>query len=418
MRHVRPILHFTAETGWINDPHGISFHDGRYHLFHQYVPGSLEWAPNCHWGHATSRDLLHWDRRPVAIAPGDGDDGIWTGSVVQDGQRARILYTSVAQPDLGLGRIRLAEPADDAWEAWDKGDIVLSPPPELDLIAYRDPFVVREPSGWRMFVGAATRDGTAMALTYVSDDLSAWEYDGIALSRSAIETEPVWMGALWECPQLFEVDEHWVMVSSVWDADVLHYAGYGIGGHLSYGGGRFDPDDWGRLSYGSSYYAPSFFRDRAGRPSLMFWMRGVNSREEGWASCLSVPYVLSVQEGRLVAAPHPEVDASRGAVMSPGDHATAFDLEWAPATSGDQLVLASAGGKNARLTVAAGSLSLERPGLESWSMPWGGEPVRVIVDGPVVEISSRHGIIGGPIEPSTTWHPVEGDCNGWILAGP
>lgn len=412
---MRPRFHFTAETGWINDPHGLTFRDGTYHLFHQYVPGSLAWAPNCHWGHATSSNLLTWARHDVAIAPGDGDDGIWTGCLVQDEEGARILYTSVAQPDLGLGRVRVADPVDESWNAWTKGDIVVRPPEHLDLIAFRDPFVLREQEGWRMFIGAATSDGTALALTYTSDDLTSWGYDGVALSRSTHETEPVWMGALWECPQVFEVDDHWVMVSSVWDDDVLHYAGYAIGDAGSYGAGRFTPSGWGQLSFGGSYYAPSFFRDRAGRPCVMFWMRGVSDDDQGWASCLSLPYVLSVREGRLVAAPHPEVVAARRAALPAGERAAGFDIEWSPAAGEDQLVLTSDTGKTGCLTAADGRIGIERPGQETWSMPWSGGTVRVVVDGSVVELSSEDGILGGPIGPTSGWQTPTGKCSAWAL---
>jgi beta-fructofuranosidase len=413
---MRPAFHFTAETGWINDPHGLTFHDGLYHLFHQYVPESLVWAPNCHWGHATSPDLLAWTRRGVAIAPGDGDDGIWTGSLVQDGTDARILYTSVAQPNLGLGRVRVATPEDDTWDRWSKGDIVVRPPEDLDLIAYRDPFVISDESGWRMFVGAATRSGEALALTYTSSDLTAWDYDGIALARSTEEVEPVWMGALWECPQIFEVDGHWVMVSSVWDDDVLHYAGYGIGDRHSYRDGRFAPIDWGRLSFGESYYAPSFFRDRDGRACLMFWMRGVTDSKEGWASCLSVPYLLSVEHGRLVLRPHPELADRRGVEVVAGASAAGIDLEWMPSPDGDVLTLGSENGETVRISTCNGLVTLERPGLDTWTMPWSGGQVRVLIDGPVLEICTADGILGGSIEPSKTWLPVSGTATAWSLA--
>ena len=66
---MRPLLHFTPQRGWINDPYGIVFRDGLYHVFFQYVPGRMEWAPNCHWGHASGPDLLSLTEGPVAISP-------------------------------------------------------------------------------------------------------------------------------------------------------------------------------------------------------------------------------------------------------------------------------------------------------------------------------------------------------------
>ncbi|RZI88018.1 MAG: glycoside hydrolase family 32 protein, partial [Microbacterium sp.] len=79
---MRPAVHFTPTSGWVNDPHGITARNGRYDVFFQYVPESTEWAPDCHWGHAAGPDLLSLRERAVALAPGEGDDGIWTGSIV------------------------------------------------------------------------------------------------------------------------------------------------------------------------------------------------------------------------------------------------------------------------------------------------------------------------------------------------
>ncbi|MBG6096008.1 glycoside hydrolase family 32 protein [Nocardioides luteus] len=407
---MRPTLHFTAASGWINDPHGITFHDGVYHLFHQYVPGSMVWAPNCHWGHAVGDDLLAWEHRPVAIAPGEGDDGIWTGSLVRDDDgSARILYTSVVQPGIGIGRIRAATPEDGSWTAWVKGDVLIEAPDDLDLIAYRDPFVMRDGDGWRMFVGAADSTGLAMALTYTSADLDQWTYDGVAVSRSTGETDPVWTGALWECPQFFEIEGRWVMVSSIWDDDVLHHAGYGIG---QLADGRFVADTWGQLSFGDSYYAPSFFRDRQGRHCLMFWMRGVSDPAEGWASCLSLPHLLSIRGDRLVAEPHPDLDDRRS---EDGATATAYDVMWDPAPDGDLLVLRSQEAESAVVSVRDGVLRLDRPGQKSARMPWTEGSVRVVVDGPVIEIASVDGLLGGAIDPVRQIMPTQGESRTWTL---
>jgi len=391
---MRPTLHFTARTGWINDPHGITHRDGQYHAFFQYVPDRMSWAPNCHWGHATGPDLLSLTETSVAIEPGDGDDGIWTGCLVVDGDETVIFYTATSVPDFGIGRIRAAHPLDADWLEWRKGDVVVEAPDGLDLIAFRDPFVRREASGWRMFVGAAHRDGTAMALAWTSTDLRSWTYDGVALARSATEREPVWMGALWECPQFFQVDGVDVMVSSVWDADVLHYAGYATG---AYRDGRFDAAGWGRLTYGDGYYAPSLFLDAAGRPCLSFWIRGVADEQAGWAGAHSVPFLLSAADGALVATPHSDVAAHRGDRADDGRVAGLIaDIEW-DATAGELTV---ASGEAPVLHIfRSPETAVVTIGDDEWTVPASGT-LRIILDGPVLELATAAGLFAATVHPT------------------
>lgn len=391
---MRPTLHFTARTGWINDPHGITSRDGRYHVFFQYVPERTSWAPNCHWGHATGPDLLSLTETSVAIAPGDGDDGIWTGCLVEDGDDTVVFYTSTSVPDFGIGRIRSARPVDQEWREWRKGEVVVEAPAELDLIAFRDPFVRREGSGWRMFVGAAHRDGTAMALSWSSTDLRSWTYDGVVLSRSTAERDPVWMGALWECPQFVEIDGVEVMVSSVWDADVLHYAGYATG---AYRDGRFDAAGWGRLTYGEGYYAPSFLFDAEGRPCLSFWIRGITDDDAGWAGAHSVPFRLSAVDGVLVATPHPDVAAHRGERAADGRvPGTTADIEWA-ATTGELTV--DSGGESVLHVSRTPETAVVTIGEAEWIVPAAG-PLRMIIDGPVFELASTAGLFSAALRPT------------------
>lgn len=390
---MRPSLHFTPTSGWMNDPHGITARDGGYDTFFQHVPNQTEWAPNCHWGHATGPDLLTLREQVVAIAPGDGDDGIWTGCIVEDRGDARAFYTAVSTPEFGIGRIRTAVPVDASWTEWRKGEVVVQAPAELDLVAYRDPFIRREGDQWRMFVGAAGRDGTAMALTYTTKDLTTWEYDGIALERNTAERTPVWMGALWECPQVFELDGHAVMVSSVWEADALHYAGYALG---SFGLGRFIADTWDRLTWGTSLYAPSLFTDLDGEFALTFWLRGIGGK--GWEGAHSLPYRLNISNGgRLSAQPHPDVASHRtqryddGAV--PG---LAVDIEWTTTEDGT-LTITSDSRVVVALTHSHGEMLATTPAAHE-TFPAAG-PMRVILDGPVLEISSDAGIFATPVRP-------------------
>jgi beta-fructofuranosidase len=405
----RPEFHYAAERGWINDPHGITYRDGQYHSFFQFVPDSTVWAPNCHWGHAVGEDLLSLTTLPVAIAPGEGDEGIWSGALVQDDAGAtRIFYTATSRPNIGIGRVRVATPVDGDWIEWAKGDVVAEAPSGLDILNYRDPFVMRDGDQWRMFVAAGLTDGTAAALSYRSTDLASWDYEGIAIQRSTNETDPVWMGALWECPQIIEVDGRHVMVSSIWDDDVLLHAGYAIG---TYADGRFTAETWGRLTYGPSYYAPSFFRDADGRPCLTFWMRGVHDLDAGWASAHSLPHVLSLDGDTLVATPHQDVERYR----SQPAVGTALDVVWTPGDTGELVVDA---GDTALVTLrfADGELTVIG-GAEPWSMP-AASPIRIILDAQAVEISSPLGLggVGVAADGSDLRVRAGGDVMTWSLS--
>lgn len=298
----RPDVHFTARRGWINDPFGVTWRDGRYHLFFQHVPGTTEWSLRQHWGHATSSDLVHWTAHDVVLSPDVEDDGVWSGTVL-DVDGGLMLYTSVRERSPQVGVVRAARPV-DAWATWEKeSGAVVGPPAELDLVAFRDPYVVRDGGGWRLVVGGGLADGTALALTWTSADCRTWTYGGVLADRHSSQTDPVWTGTVWECPQLFRVDDAWVLLVSVWADDVTHHEACAVGDLVD---GRFVARSWQRLTHGA-HYAGSAFADREGRPCLVHWLRGVADLDEGWAGAHSVAHVVGLEEGRVVLRPHPAV---------------------------------------------------------------------------------------------------------------
>lgn len=395
----RPLVHFTPASGWINDPLALTWHGGRYHLFFQYVPDRTSWAPECRWGHASSPDLVTWTEHPVALEPGDGDDGIWSGSIaIADDGRAMIFYTSVSVPDFGVGRIRTATPVGDDWLVWEKGDVVVEAP-DLDLVAFRDPFVMRDGDGWRMLVGTAIEGGDAAAASYSSNDLVNWNYDGLAARRNTAETEPVWTGALWECPQVFRIDGRDVMVTSVWQDDELHYVAYGIG---VFRDGRFVAEHWGRLTYGDGYYAPSFFRDEKGRPCLIFWLRGAIDEEVGWASALSVPHILSLDGDRLVTRPHPAL-GEPDPVPPAGTMASPEFFCWS-ADQGAELRLTTSDGSTIALMRGAEGLVVVTHDART-TLPLGSPRLRVLVDQQTLEIVTDLAVMAvGSAQPIVAVH--------------
>lgn len=389
----RPRVHFTPDSGWINDPLAVTWHNGRYHLFFQFVPGQTEWAPGCSWGHASSADLLSWTEHPVALEPGEGDDGLWSGSIaIDDSDRPTLFYTAVTLPDLAIGRIRTATPTDDSWLTWTKGPVIARAPGAetgLDVVAFRDPFLLRDsslagdagPGRWRMLVGTALRGGDAAASSFSSDDLLTWTLDGLAARRNTAETDPVWTGSLWECPQVFSIDGRDVLLSSVWRDDELHSVAYGIGNFTD---GCFHASTWGRLSYGPSYYAPTFFRDVKGRACLLFWLRGVLDEEAGRASALSVPHVLSLQGDVLVALPHPALGEPE---QSPGLSDGVEHLSWTSADT--ELHVASPAPVAVRRR--GGHLVIDHDDTQSL-LPVGDDPVRVLVDAETLKLFTDRGV--------------------------
>ncbi len=221
---------------------------------------------------------------------------------------AVLFYTSVNEPDVGLGMVREARPRDDDWLEWDKGRVVVGPPAGHDLAVSRDPTVVRDGSRWRMLVGAEYADGRAAVLTWTSDDLREWAFDGVAAGRGGDERDPVWTGSAWECRQLVSVGDDHVLVVSVWDSDTTCHVAAAVG---DWSGGRFTPRRWTRLTYGTGHYAATAFTDLDGRSGLVFWIRDVGDPDAGWAGALSVPYLVSVDDGEARLTPHPCLDGAR-----------------------------------------------------------------------------------------------------------
>lgn len=392
----RPSLHHTVAAGWINDPLGPVVHQGRYHLFFQHVPGRTEWAPECRWGHAVSDDGLTWHPRPVVLEPGDGDGGCWSGCVVvPDDGPARIFYTSVDVDDFRVGRIRVARAADDEWDTWVKGDVVAELPQGYPVVAFRDPYVFRDGDGWRMLVGAGRTDGTATALSYSSPDLDTWRYDGEFLARSGDLTEPVWAGEVWECPQFFPLGDKHVLTVAAWRPTETFYEAYAVG---AYADGVFIPERWGRLTYGRGYYAGSALCDRDGARGIIYWMPGVGGADAGWASANSIPHRLELgADGRsVVATPHPGVEARRREPVAARDGCVrvpaAADVVWSPVQDADLVLRDASGAEHLRLTVRGGTLRPVGP-EQPQSVPLVGGHVRIVLDGPVVEVFAGGGAL-------------------------
>ena len=335
----------------MNDPNGLVYYKGVYHLYFQYNPEANAWA-NMSWGHASSPDLVHWTEHPVAIAKADGEE-VFSGSVVVDHRNSSgfglgddpplvAIYTS-AYPD-GRQAQSLAF-STDAGGTWTKypGNPVLDRASQ----AFRDPKVswYSTATGAGYWVMVAVEAEARQIVFYRSDDLKSWTQLSTFGPVDSAE-------GLWECPDLFvlPVDgdplrTSWVLVLSVNpDPDTG-------GSATRYFMGDFDgvtftatsPDDFRRLDWGADMYASvSFDNAPAGRRILLGWMSNwdyaASVPTTPWRGSVSLPRELSLttvgEAVTLIQQPPAELHAldqvADGLSMAP------FDLNGIRMFSGGQ----------------------------------------------------------------------------------
>ena len=311
----RPRFHFTAPRNWLNDPNGLSFRDGVFHLFYQHNPHAPTHA-SIHWGHATSTDLVHWVDQPIALAPGapgePDDDGCWSGVLVDDAGIPTIVYTGLhgdqQRPCIAVGS--------DDLTTWvkDPGNPVIEPPEGLQLNGFRDHCVWREGNEWHQLIGSGIQGRGGTALLYRSTDLRNWEYLHPILIGDADERDPVWTGTMWECIDLFDLNGRSVLMFSAWDNGHTHYPVYMLG---TYREGRFLPKTTIKMDAGEKYfYAPQTTVDADGRRIAFGWAQeGRNETAQidaGWSGVMSLPRVLAIRpDGVLGQAPASEIQNLR-----------------------------------------------------------------------------------------------------------
>ncbi|RCV04471.1 LOW QUALITY PROTEIN: hypothetical protein SETIT_1G004600v2 [Setaria italica] len=172
-------FHFQPQKNWMNDPNGPVYYKGWYHLFYQYNPDGAIWGNKIAWGHAVSRDLVHWRHLPLAMVPDQWYDinGVWTGSAttLPDGRLA-MLYTGSTNESVQVQCLAVpSDPSDPLLTNWTKyeGNPVLFPPPAIGPKDFRDPTTAWfDPSDrtWRIVIGSKDPHHAGIAVTYKTKD--------------------------------------------------------------------------------------------------------------------------------------------------------------------------------------------------------------------------------------------------------
>ena len=347
----RPQYHFTPPAKWMNDPNGMVYYDGEYHLFYQHYPDGTTWGP-MHWGHAVSTDLVRWQHLPIALSP-DANGLIFSGSAVVDWKNtsgfgvggkpplvAMFTYHDMAMEKAGKSDrfqtqgLAYSNDRGRTWTTYAGNPAIPNP----GLRDFRDPKVIWHEASqmWVMVLAAGDR-----VRMFTSPNLRTW-------SRvSEFGSDVAAHGGVWECPDLFPIriegttETRWVLLVSI------NPGGPNGGSATQYFVGNFDGTTFtldpefaksvgaagpepGRgvwLDHGRDNYAGVTWSDvpaSDGRRLFIGWMSNWDYAQvvptEAWRSALTVPRALSLHRTpagpRLFSTPVQELRFLRGETVT------------------------------------------------------------------------------------------------------
>ncbi|HEY8938387.1 MAG TPA: glycoside hydrolase family 32 protein [Cyclobacteriaceae bacterium] len=309
----RPQLHFSPKEKWMNDPNGMVYYQGEYHLFYQYYPEAMVWGP-MHWGHAVSTDMIHWEHLPIALYP-DSLGLIFSGSVVADVNNTSQLGTTENPPLVAMftyhsmekekaGKIDyqnqgIAYSIDKGrtWTKYEHNPVLKNP----GIKDFRDPKMFWHAETKKWIVILAVFDHVEL---YSSDDLKTWHK--LSEFGKTFGTH----GGVWECPDLFQLKvenedvKKWVMLVSV------NPGGPNGGSGTQYFTGDFDgvkftaaenekTIKW--IDYGPDDYAGVTWSNTPGERKLFLgwmsnWAYAQQVPTSPWRSAMTVPRELKLEK--------------------------------------------------------------------------------------------------------------------------
>ena len=304
----RPAMHFTPLKGWMNDPNGMFYKDGVYHLYYQHYPDATVWGP-MHWGHATSTDLIHWKHEPIAIYP-DSIGMIFSGSAVVDENNTSGLGKNGNAPIVAIftqhnmarekaGRVdaqnqSIAYSNDNGytWKMYAGNPVIKNP----GINDFRDPKVMWHEPSKRWIMTLAVKNKVSF---YSSANLKEWTKESDFGENLGSH------GGVWECPDLFPLKYNnktfWVLTSSI------NPGGPNKGSATQYFIGQFDghaftsnsnKTKW--MDYGADNYAGVTFSNTGEQRISIGWMSNWLYAQQvptmQWRSALTTPRVLTISE--------------------------------------------------------------------------------------------------------------------------
>lgn len=303
----RPQIHFSPRAHWMNDPNGMVYSNGVYHLFFQYYPDSTVWGP-MHWGHATSKDLMHWREQPIALYP-DSLGYIFSGSVVADknntsgfGKKGSVPLVAIfthhnmageaaKRTDFQNQSIAYSNDDGKTWRKYTSNPILKNP----GIVDFRDPKVMWYEQQKKWIMTLATKDRITF---YSSPNLKSWR------KESEFGAELGAHGGVWECPDLFTLNDKG---KKVWVLTVSINPGAPNGGSgTQYFLGNFDGKNFTTsqtstkwIDYGPDDYAGVTWSNTGKKKIFLGWMSNWMYATQvptiKWRSAMTLPRALTLK---------------------------------------------------------------------------------------------------------------------------
>lgn len=323
-RPMRETYHFAPWKNWINDPNGLCWFQGYYHMFYQCNPHGQEWA-NMYWGHAVSRDLIHWTHLPVVLGP--QEEVLTNPKTIKGGAFSGCAVAGKNEVVFYLTRHRgpLQDCEDTVEQQWmmksrdmihfTQEKCVIESPPEGASFDFRDPKVLKIEDCWYMVLGSAM-NGQGAILLYESKDAEHWQYVHPLLVEEKNQIR------CFECPDLMELDGRYLAVGAFME----HYdscgryqmSRYYIG---SWRNQEFEKEREGWFDFGSNCYAMQSF-EHQGRRICIGWISDFYGEHvkcpDGAYGSMTIPRQLHIRNDRLYMTPIQEIAELKGEVLYQG----------------------------------------------------------------------------------------------------
>lgn len=323
---MKPKLHFTAPFHWINDPNGLIYYNNEYHVFYQHFPYASHWG-TMHWGHAVTKDFIHYKHLPFALYPSKSYDrnGCFSGSALEIDGKMYLYYTSIKYAKENPEFVHVQYSDDDLiasqslvvsldgyhFDNQNDKQLIIEPIRDEqlgDLRHTRDPKVWKGNDGlYKMIIGSKIPHGTSYdgeVLFYESKNGINFYYKNRYIDEN--------IGDMWECPDIFNIDNQWFMIFSPENIKKPPYPP----SHAVYMPVDFDEftctikghGDYTYIDYGLDFYAPQTFINKYNERMVIGWLRmrkPIDSEE--WVGMHTMPRVLTQKNGHIYQSVYKDI---------------------------------------------------------------------------------------------------------------